>query len=63
MEKKDRRKAGKALRVVAFPQGAGYVPSIKVAGKWLRDFGFELGDEVLLIAGPGRLYIVRRGER
>jgi hypothetical protein len=55
------RKAGKALRVSSFSQGEGRVPSIRVAGKWLQAFGFELGDEVTLTAKQGRIVIAKKG--
>lgn len=54
------RKSGKALKVVAFPQGGGSVPSIRVAGRWLERFGFSLDDEVVLRASPGKIVITRR---
>jgi len=54
------RKAGKTLTVASFPQGEERVPSIRVAGKWLQKFGFELGDEVTLSAKQGRIVIARK---
>jgi hypothetical protein len=57
----EKRKSGKTLKVVALSQGnAEYVPSIRVAGKWLRRFGFEIGNEVELIATDGQIQIKRR---
>ena len=57
----EKRREGKTLNVVRFPQGDGeYVPSIRVAGKWLRRYGFELGDEVVLMAGRGWVVITKR---
>jgi len=50
----------RSLRVVSFPQGDGYVPSVRVAGKWLADFGFEVGREVVLVAREGEI-LIRRG--
>ncbi|MDI6813920.1 MAG: SymE family type I addiction module toxin [Dehalococcoidales bacterium] len=55
------RKTGKTLKVVAFPQRENYVPSIRVAGKWLGRFGFQLGDEVTLTAIEGQIVITRKG--
>lgn len=54
------RKHGKTLKVVPFPQHGGLVPSIRVAGKWLNQFGFQFGDSVILTAAEGRLVIKKR---
>ncbi|MCL5960666.1 MAG: type I toxin-antitoxin system SymE family toxin [Chloroflexi bacterium] len=54
------RQAGKTLRVVALSDREDYVPSIRVAGKWLRRFGFELGEEVTLTASQDRIVIIRK---
>ena len=54
-----KRKQGKALRVVAFPQNGEHVPSVRVAGKWLQKFGFETGDEVILCARQGKIFITK----
>jgi hypothetical protein len=53
----EKRKQGKCLKVIAFPQGSIYVPAIRVSGLWLSHFGFELGDEVTLIARQNELII------
>lgn len=45
------------LLVHEFPQGYGYVAGIRVAGKWLKEAGFELGDRVELKADKGRIEI------
>jgi hypothetical protein len=59
----EKRRQGKALNVVALPQGNGeHVPSIRVAGKWLRGFGFEIGDEVMLIATQSQIHITKNGK-
>ncbi len=50
----------KTLRVVSFPQRSEYVPSVRVAGKWLRQFGFSLGDEVVLVATEGKILITKK---
>jgi hypothetical protein len=56
-----KRGQGKTLKVAALSQGnCQYVPSIRVAGKWLRRFGFELGDEVTLTATQGQILIIRK---
>jgi hypothetical protein len=60
----ERRRQGKTLRVVALSQGNGeHVPSIRVAGKWLKGFGFEIGDEVILIATQDQILITRKEGR
>ena len=51
-------KISKELRVVARPCGHGrYAPSIRVAGKWLSHFGFEMDDIVVLTAKQGEINI------
>jgi len=52
-------KRTKDLKVFAFPQNEGYVPSIRVAGKWLTEIGFDYGDGVRLIAENGKITIYR----
>ena len=52
------RETSKELRVVARPCGHGrYAPSIRVAGKWLSQFGFEMDDIVVLTAKQGEINI------
>jgi len=46
--------------VFAFPQNNGYVPSIRVAGKWLAEMGFACGDRVTLTAENGKITIDRK---
>jgi len=58
-----RRRDGKCLKVTLFPQGGSHVPSIRVAGKWLEQFGFEPGDEVILIATEGQILITRKEDK
>ena len=59
----EERQKGKALGVIAFPQGGNeYVPSVRVAGKWLNEFGFDIGDTVILKASQGKI-LIRKGER
>ena len=54
------RKEGKTLGVVGFPQnGDIHVPGVRVQGKWLSDFGFNLGDKVVLTASNG-LIVIRK---
>ena len=59
--KRRKRKMEKTLKVVSFPQRDEYVPSVRVAGKWLKNFGFALGDEVVLVATEGKIIIVKKG--
>ena len=48
----------KELRVVARPCGHGrYAPSIRVAGKWLSQFGFEMDDIVVVTVKQGEINI------
>jgi hypothetical protein len=54
------RKTGKTLKVVSYPQHEEHVPSIRIAGRWLNKFGFELGDEVILVANKGKLIIKKK---
>ncbi len=51
----------KILSVVSFPQRSEYVPSIRVAGKWLKKFGLALGDKVVLVATEGKIFITKKG--
>lgn len=53
----EKRKQGKRLKVIAFPQDSTYVPGIRVSGLWLSYFGFQLGDEVILIARQNEIII------
>jgi hypothetical protein len=53
----EKRKQGKTLKVFAFPQNGSYVPAIKVSGLWLSYFGFELDDEVVLVAKENEIII------
>jgi hypothetical protein len=53
-------KRTKDLKVFAFPQNNGYVPSIRVAGKWLAEMGFVYGDKVTLTAENGKITISRK---
>lgn len=53
-------KRTKDLKVFAFPQNSGYVPSIRVAGKWLAEMGFVCGDRVTLTAENGKITIHKR---
>ena len=57
-----KRMKGKILQVVAFPQNGNRVPSIRVAGRWLERFGFELGDQVILTATEGEILITKKQE-
>lgn len=58
----EKRRQGKLLKVFAFPQNAKYVPAIKVSGLWLRYFGFELNNEVTLIAKQNEI-VIRKLEK
>ena len=34
-------------------------PGIDIKGKWLRDYGFEVGDRVIVIAEQNKLLITK----
>jgi hypothetical protein len=53
-------KQSRDLKVFAFPQNNGYVPSIRVAGKWLAEMGFTYGDRVKLTAENGKITIQKK---
>ena len=52
-----RRTGGKILMVYGACQHNTYVPGIRVAGIWLKRFGFSLGDKVTLQAEDGKITI------
>ncbi len=58
-----KRQTGLALKVVSFPQGKGRVPSIRIAGQWLSEFGFVVGDTVILTASQDKIEIGRKESR
>ena len=63
-EDKDKNKTRimvKTLKVVDCPQDGSYVPSIRVAGKWLEDYGFKTGDKVT-IAAINNLIVIKKGD-
>lgn len=47
----------KKLKVIRFSQGKGYVPGIRIAGKHLRQFNFDFGDQVSVKHHNGRIII------
>jgi hypothetical protein len=52
----------KRLKVSNFPQAGEYVPSVRVAGKWLKECDFTVGDEVVLTATSGKIVITKRNK-
>lgn len=60
MGKRKKKHVEKTLKVSSFPQKDEYVPSVRVAGKWLKALGFALGDEVVLVATKGRILITKK---
>ena len=50
------------LKVYGFPEHEGYVPSIRVTGKWLQEMGFALGDRVKLTAENGSISLRKEGK-
>lgn len=55
----EQRKRGKHLGVIRFPQNGDGVPAVRVAGLWLNEFGFSVGDTVILTASQG-LIVIRK---
>jgi hypothetical protein len=50
----------RTLGVVNVPQGKSYVPGVRIAGKYLLNLGFKLGDTVEVTPnGDGSLNIRR----
>ena len=62
MADKKQKRMKKTLKVASFPQRGEYVPSVRVAGKWLRSFNFKLGDKVVLVAKEGKITITKKEE-
>ena len=50
-------KLQKTLKVCNSPQGNGYVPGIRLCGKYLSEFGFELGDTVCVEISKNKIII------
>jgi len=55
----EKRREGKILKVYEAPANNRYKrePAIRVAGFWLQDFGFQLGDKVRLKADKGKVIV------
>ena len=43
----------KDLKVTQFPQGKEYVPGVRIAGKWLKNCGFNYNDTVRVTMSKG----------
>lgn len=55
-----KKNEARTVRVVATPQGKGYVPGVRLAGHYLKNLGFKLGDTVVITPdGDGSLNIRR----
>ena len=55
----------KTRKVYYLYQGKGYVPYIKIAGKYLSRYGLEIGDKVEVTISQGEILIhkINREER
>lgn len=47
----------KIIKVCQVPQGKTYVPGIRIAGKYLLDFNFNINDPVKVICLPDQIII------
>jgi hypothetical protein len=47
----------KILSVSTMPQGSGYVPHIRIAGKYLENFDFTLDSKVIVTVTKGKITI------
>lgn len=55
-----KKNEARTVRVVATPQGKGYVPGVRLAGQYLKNLGFSLGDLVEITpVGDGSLNVRR----
>lgn len=55
-----KKNEARTVRVVATPQGKGYVPGVRLAGQYLKNLGFNMGDTVVITpVGDGSLNIRR----
>lgn len=51
----------KAERRQASPNGLALLPKCTLAGAWLRNAGFEIGDQVRVTTEAGRIVITKAG--
>jgi hypothetical protein len=49
----------KELKVTKFPQGKEYVPGIRIAGKWLKNCGFNYHDTVRITMSNGVIQLTK----
>jgi hypothetical protein len=56
----DLKNDARQVRVTNFPQGKSYVPGVRVAGKYLLNLGFKIGDEVLITPNEDGSLNIRR---
>ena len=55
-----KKNEARTVRVVATPQGKSYVPGVRLAGQYLKNLGFNLGDLVEITpVGDGSLNVRR----
>lgn len=45
------------IKVTQYPQGKNYVPFIRIAGKYLEQFNFNINDPVKIICLPDQIII------
>lgn len=53
----------RTLGVVNVPQGKSYVPGVRIAGKYLLNLGFNVGDQVELSPNADGSLNLRRVEQ
>lgn len=47
----------KILKVCSIPQGSGYVPGVRVAGKYLNELNFSVDDVVIMTCKKDQIII------
>lgn len=50
----------KTQHVVRTPQGKGYVPSVRIAGEYLKGLNFNVKDEVTIFTGSDVIIITKQ---
>lgn len=58
----ERINGSRILKVFRFPQNGSDVPAVRVAGQWLKRFGFGLGDLITLQAKQNKI-VIRMSEK
>lgn len=52
----------KRVKVIQKPQGKLYAPGISLQGNYLKNYGFNLGNRVLIEVSQDRIIITKLGE-